>query len=74
MDYFDVYFDVYFEETMTWNKHVENVVGKLSRSAGILTKLRFFLPQTIKLLIYYSFFLPPQLLLTCVGQHNKCQH
>lgn len=47
---------VYFEETMTWNKHVENVVGKLSRSAGILTKLRFFLPQKIKLLIYNSLF------------------
>lgn len=47
---------VYFEENMTWNKQVENVAVKLSRSAGVLTRLRFFLPQKIKLLIYNSLF------------------
>lgn len=48
---------VVFEQHLSWNAHVEMVVGKLSRLTGILCKLRFFLPESVKLLLYKSLFL-----------------
>lgn len=48
---------VIFEETLSWNNHVNKVASKISSVAGILTKLRSFLPTSIKLLIYNSLFL-----------------
>ncbi|XP_042146490.1 uncharacterized protein LOC121835973, partial [Ixodes scapularis] len=48
---------VVFEEHLVWNKLNEIIANKLSRVVGILTKLRFFLPTNIKLLIYNSLFL-----------------
>lgn len=47
---------VFFEEHLTWNTHIDNVFSKLARVVGILARLRFFLPQKIKLLIYHSLF------------------
>lgn len=48
---------VIFEQHLSWNTHVEMVVGKLSQVTGVLCKLRFFLPESIKLLLYKSLFL-----------------
>lgn len=47
---------VFFDEHLTWNKHIDNISSKLARVVGVLTRLRFFLPQKIKLLIYHSLF------------------
>lgn len=33
---------VVFEQHLSWNAHVQMVIGKLSRLSGILCKLRFF--------------------------------
>lgn len=48
---------VLFEEHMSWTNQVEAVLNKLAKLVGILCRLRFFLPQSIKQLLYKSLFL-----------------
>lgn len=48
---------VFFHENMLWKDQAEFVHAKLSRTVGILSRLRFLLPQKIKLLLYNSLFL-----------------
>lgn len=47
---------VVFHEHMFWNDHVDATYSKLSRSVGVLCRLRFLIPQNIKLLLYNSLF------------------
>lgn len=47
---------VIFHENMLWNNHADLVHSKLSRVVGVLSRLRFSLPQRIKLLLYNSLF------------------
>lgn len=48
---------VLFEEHMTWNMHVDLIAARISRVCGVLNKLQFYLPRSIKLIIYNSLFM-----------------
>lgn len=48
---------IIFEEHLNWTEHTDLVSSRVARVAGILVRLRFVLPTTIKLLIYKSLFL-----------------
>lgn len=48
---------VVFEQHMSWNAHVDLVLSKLSRITGVLSKLRFCLPKSVKLVLYRAMFL-----------------
>ena len=36
---------VYVDERLNWDKHIQEITSKLSKSVGIMTKLKFILPQ-----------------------------
>ena len=46
---------VYLDEHLTWSDHVKTVIGKISKTCGILNKLN--LPQNILLNIYNTLIL-----------------
>ncbi len=41
-------------EHLNWNSHVNKIANKISKSTGILNKLKHFLPLNAKVLIYNS--------------------
>ncbi|KAH9367632.1 hypothetical protein HPB48_013656 [Haemaphysalis longicornis] len=47
---------IIFEEHLNWSKHTDLVSSRAARFAGILVRLLFTWPTTIKLLIYKSLF------------------
>lgn len=47
---------VYFSEFMLWDAHFEHLQTKLSRTVGILRKLRHMLPVKTKLILYFALF------------------
>ena len=49
---------VILDNNLTFNKHINHVVAKLSRSAGILYRIRKSLPHYARLNYYYSFVYP----------------
>ncbi len=44
-------------ENLNWKDHINKISNKISSSIGILNKLKYFLPQHIKILIYNSLIL-----------------
>lgn len=55
---------VIFEEHLLWNRHIAAISTNLARITGVLSRLRFYLPKSVKLVIYNSLF---------VSQLNYCQ-
>ena len=51
-----IYFDIEIEETLSWNNQIEVLAKKLSRTNGILSKLRYYIPTETLTSIYYSLF------------------
>jgi len=52
------FLNVYLDEHLTWSDHVETIIGKISKTCGILNKLKYRLPQSILLNIYNTLILP----------------
>ena len=46
------------DQYLTWNGHVQKISNKISRSLGIMCKLKRFLPQNILKILYNSLILP----------------
>ena len=46
------------DENMTWKEHTHKIANKISRSLGIMNKLKRVLPQSILKLLYNSLILP----------------
>lgn len=44
-------------ENLNWKNHINKISNKISSSVGILNKLKYFLPQQIKILIYNALIL-----------------
>ena len=60
------------DETMSWNNHINKVANKISRSLGILNKLKNYLPTKILKIIYTSMILPHfQYAILCWGHSAK---
>ena len=51
-----VYLGVTIDEVLSWNKQIEILCSKLSRTIGILSKLRYYVPHKTCITIYYSLF------------------
>ena len=49
---------VYIDENLSFSYHIEHVMSKMSKSLGILNKLRYFLPPSIMRILYDSLFEP----------------
>ena len=48
------YLGVLIDSTLSWKQHVSNISKKISRSIGIMYKLRPFLPLNVLKNVYYS--------------------
>ena len=46
------------DENLNWKKHILNVSTKVSRSIGIMNRLRYMLPRSTLLTLYYSMIHP----------------
>ena len=46
------------DENLNWNDHIEKLSCKLSRTLGIINKMKFVLPRNVLLQLYNSLFLP----------------
>ncbi len=44
-------------ENLNWKSHIDKIANKISKSMGILNKLKHFLPLNAKMLIYNSLIL-----------------
>ena len=49
------YLGLYLDKTLSWNFHVKQLSKKLSRSNGILCKLRHFVPEKLLYLFIIQF-------------------
>lgn len=47
---------VHFSSSLQWDDHVNNIQIKLGRITGILSRIRYLIPNSVKLLIYKSLF------------------
>ena len=45
-------------ETLTWKDHMENIANRISKTLGILSRLKHSLPHNILKMIYTSLILP----------------
>ena len=50
------YLGIEIDETLSWNKQIEVLAKKLSRTNGIRSKLRYYIPTETLILIYCSSF------------------
>ena len=49
---------VTIDEFLSWKAHVKNVTLKVSRGVGILSKLRYIVPDNVLMLLYNTIILP----------------
>ena len=49
---------ILLDECMTWNPHIQNISGKISRVNGVLSRLKRFLPCNILNMIYNALIQP----------------
>ncbi len=55
------------DTNLNWNKHIEKVSNKCSKTIGILNRLKYVFPLEIKIILYNTLFLSHQLLYYGVG-------
>ena len=44
------------DEILSWNKQIDAACTKPDKANGILSKLRYFVPKTICVSVYFSYF------------------
>ena len=52
------YLGILIDHSLAWKNHIEQITLKISRSVGMIAKLRHFVPRSILLHIYRSLILP----------------
>ena len=54
------------DEHLTWKKHIQTIASKISKTNGVLNKLRQYLPSFIIMQLYNSLILPYLTYCNCV--------
>ena len=52
------YLDILLDSNLSWKFHINNVALKVSRTVGVVARLRHFVPRTTLLNFYQSWILP----------------
>ena len=52
------YLGVLIDQNLSWRNHVNSVIIKISKTIGMIAKLRYFVPPTVLINIYNSLILP----------------
>ena len=50
------YLGVLLHEHINWQPYIDSLVTKLSRAAGLLSKIRYYVPKYLLRTIYFSIF------------------
>ena len=50
------YLGIVIDELLSWNKQIDAIANKLSRTIGVLSKLRHFVSRNVNLSVYHSLF------------------
>ena len=50
------YLGVFLSDSLSWDTHLNAFIPKLSRAAGLLAKMRHYMPKYLLKTIYYSLF------------------
>ena len=67
------YLGIQIDQLLDWNEHIKNIIPKLSRAVGVLSKIRHYVPKLLLNTIYYSIF-NSHLIHACQvwGQNENC--
>ena len=49
---------IHINDTLTWNSHIDHLIGKVSRSVNLFRRLSWFLPRSVLTLYLKSYILP----------------
>ena len=49
---------VYFDENLKFDHHIDHISSKMSRSLGVLNKVRYYIPDYIRMYLYNSLIVP----------------
>jgi len=49
---------VHIDQHLTWNDHIKNISAKISKNVGILKRVSYILPSSIRAKLYYSLIYP----------------
>ena len=52
------YLDLTFDSNLTWKSHINEFYLKLSKTVGVLSKVRHFVDNHILVMLYYSLIYP----------------
>ena len=52
------YLGVLIDQNLSWKSHIDSVIVKISKTIGMIAKLRYFVPSTVLVNIYNSLILP----------------
>ena len=52
------YLGVSIDQNLSWKNHVDSVIVKISKTIGMIAKLRYYVPSTVLVNIYNSLILP----------------
>ena len=50
------YLGVIIDQHLTWGNHIDNIAGRLSRSVGMLSKIRHYVNESTLRMIYFGIF------------------
>ena len=65
------YLDILLHEHLNWQPHIDSLVTKLSRAAGLLSKTRYYVPKYLLRTIFFSIF-NSHMIYTCqTWEQNK---
>ena len=67
------YLGIQIVQHLNWNEHVKNIILKLTRAIGMLSKIRYYVSKFLLKTIYYSIF-NSHLIYVCQvwGQNENC--
>ena len=67
------YLGIQIDQHLNWNEHIKNIIPKLSRAIGVLSKICHYIPKFLLKTIYYSIF-NSELIYACQvwGQNENC--
>ena len=52
------YLGISFDSNLTWKSHINELCLKLSKTVGVLSKVRHFVDDHILVMLYYSLIYP----------------
>ena len=53
-----LYLGILIDDKLRWSNHINNIISKISRSIGVISKISSLLNNNGKVLIYYSLIYP----------------